>query len=149
MPKKNEERVVIVKDGPYLVLGGVPLAKEISIRDHKKVPAEWKLGKKYPDQENYSLCRCGASMNKPFCDGSHTTNRFDGSETASKQPFSEVAERYEGPGLAMLDNEVLCARAQFCHRAGGIWDLVEVAEDPMTKALAIEIVGQCPTRGNR
>ena len=26
----------------------------------------------------FALCRCGGSSNKPFCDGTHTRNGFDG-----------------------------------------------------------------------
>ncbi len=44
-------------DGPYLVTGGVEIEG-----------IEWLEGASH---EHYTLCRCGASSNKPFCDGSH------------------------------------------------------------------------------
>ncbi len=145
MTDKKEKRIVIVKNGPYLVSGSVPLAKESALRDEKGVPVEWKMLEKFIDQESYDLCRCGASRDKPYCDGSHKSIGFDGTETVSRAPFSEVAERYEGPGLVLLDDEELCAGAQFCHRAGGIWELVNVSKDPKARQMAIEIAGQCPT----
>lgn len=33
-----------------------------------------------PDKPVISLCRCGQSQNKPFCDGAHKTCNFDGVE---------------------------------------------------------------------
>ena len=33
-----------------------------------------------------SLCRCGQSQNKPFCDGSHRTCAFQGSSQAFELP---------------------------------------------------------------
>ncbi|MFQ5844459.1 MAG: CDGSH iron-sulfur domain-containing protein, partial [Planctomycetota bacterium] len=30
------------------------------------------------DQELIALCRCGASANKPFCDGNHKAASFEG-----------------------------------------------------------------------
>jgi len=49
--------ITIRPDGPYRVEGDVPL--------------EDAGGKQYDPKPAYSLCRCGGSRNKPFCDGTH------------------------------------------------------------------------------
>jgi len=36
-------------------------------------------GKVMETKENFSLCRCGHSKEKPFCDGSHREAGFEGS----------------------------------------------------------------------
>lgn len=51
-------------DGPYEVRGGIPL----------EVPPEQQPA----TLDHYSLCRCGASRNKPYCDGSHAEAGFEG-----------------------------------------------------------------------
>ena len=56
-PAQRPPMVTVTNDGPYAVTGGIEL-----------------LGVKLGDgasAEHYTLCRCGASKNKPFCDGSH------------------------------------------------------------------------------
>lgn len=70
-------KVAVAKNGPYLVSGGLPLAKETIICNEGGTPFRWEKGKSYPDWENYALCRCGSSNNKPFCDGSHITTGFN------------------------------------------------------------------------
>jgi CDGSH-type Zn-finger protein len=67
--KKEEMRIKIIKDGPYRVTGGLPLYEQVIVTDEAGHPRELVDKKEYPLQETYILCRCGASKNKPFCDG--------------------------------------------------------------------------------
>ncbi len=56
--------ITVTKDGPYAVRGEIEL-----------VDAQWAQG---ASRDRYTLCRCGASKNKPFCDGSHWDAGFKG-----------------------------------------------------------------------
>ena len=57
-------KVTIAENGPYLVKG------EFTVEDAQGNPVETK--------EMAALCRCGASSNKPFCDGTHKKIEFEG-----------------------------------------------------------------------
>ena len=61
-----EAAITIEKNGPLRITGG------IEFKD-----ANWGQG---ASREHYTLCRCGASRNKPFCDGSHAKAGFDDSK---------------------------------------------------------------------
>jgi hypothetical protein len=60
---EKEMKVVIVKNGPYLVSGGLPLEKEISICGSENQPEKWEKGKnirskkimRYADVENQKI----------------------------------------------------------------------------------------------
>ncbi len=79
---KKNKKVSITKNGPYLVSGRIPIAKEISIVGKSGEPEKWKREKEYPSKDFYALCRCGKSKNKPFCDGAHIKAGFnDGDES--------------------------------------------------------------------
>lgn len=143
--KNSDPKVKVTKNGPYLVSGGLRLDREIIVCDEHGDPLKWKTGDKFPDRENYSLCRCGGSKDKPYCDGTHSTNWFDGTETASRKKYSEQAEKINGPDLVLKDAESLCAVGRFCHRKGGTWDLTERSNDPDCKETAIQESCDCPS----
>ena len=58
----------IIKNGPLIVNGSVEL------KDSD--------GNVYPAQKRLALCRCGASTEKPFCDGTHSKIGFQAAERA-------------------------------------------------------------------
>lgn len=66
MPKKN---------GPLIVTGDL---NELQLTDAD--------GNKYDisGKPAVALCRCGASVNKPFCDGQHSKIGFQAAESAVK-----------------------------------------------------------------
>lgn len=140
-----DKKLKITKDGPILVSGGLPLYRETIVADSQGEPLKWMKVEKIEAGKSYALCRCGASKNAPFCDGTHTKIGFDGSESARRVSYREMAEEYHGPRIDLLDAEELCAVARFCHRAGGIWGLVEESHDPEKKVIAIEEAWNCPS----
>jgi CDGSH-type Zn-finger protein len=138
-------KIIISKNGPYLVSGGVPLAENVIVTDADGYSYEWRRDKEYPVQENYKLCRCGQSKNKPFCDGTHLQINFNGTETASRESYFEQAGEISGSGLELTDATALCAHASFCDRAGGIWELIERSDEPEARRIAIEEAANCPS----
>ncbi len=60
--REGEPTIFVVPNGPYVVSGGPALLDT--------TPAEG------ASKEHYSLCRCGGSKSKPFCDGTHWSNKF-------------------------------------------------------------------------
>jgi CDGSH-type Zn-finger protein len=151
----NEKmKIKICADGPYTVYGGIPLTDQILIPDAEGLSIGWNTGKQYPLKEEYDLCRCGHSKDKPFCDGSHGEIFFDGTETASRKPFIEQMEpEMVGPELVLTDVVALCANARFCDRAGGTWDNTRASDNPEAKKIAIQevfdalLAGWCCTTG--
>ena len=101
--------------------------------------------KTYPVQEQYALCRCGHSQNKPFCDGTHAKINFNGTETAGTEPYLRHPGGSSGRNWNSTIIENLCVHARFCMRAGGIWNLTEQSDIPEAKDTAIEEAGNCPS----
>jgi len=141
---KKDAKVLITKDGPYIVSGNLPLNKEIIVIGKDGEPEKWTKGKKYPSSEPCALCRCGESKNKPFCDGTHAKIGFNGKETASHEKFEKQSQKIIGPNLILKDAPAFCATARFCHRAGGTWSLTK-SSDKNSKEIAIQEACDCPS----
>jgi CDGSH-type Zn-finger protein len=144
-PPKNVVKIKVSKDGPYIIYGALSIRKQVILADSDGTALEWQPSTKYPPQKICSLCRCGQSKNKPFCDGTHVKVGFDGTETAGEESYLDQPKAIDGPALKLKDVEDLCASARFCHRAGGIWNLVPASGDPEKKRIVIEETCDCPS----
>src|SRR5262249_5988019 len=63
----REQSIEVTKDGPYRIIGGIPL---IDGRGGKVARNQG------ASSEHYAICRCGQSWNKPFCSGRHCHVEF-------------------------------------------------------------------------
>lgn len=77
---ENEARITVRLNGPFRVEGSFTLVDANG--------NEWNLNGK----TSISLCRCGHSANKPFCDGTHKTIGFQAPELAVPVVAAEAAK---------------------------------------------------------
>lgn len=137
-------RIKITANGPYHVIGGVPIRETVMVSrgDHRELAP----GRELSQGAEYFLCRCGHSKNAPFCDGTHASVKFHGEETASREPYAKrVVDVTKGKTMVLLDDN-RCAYARFCHRGGeSVWDLTEQDSDPHKRAEALKAASACPS----
>jgi CDGSH-type Zn-finger protein len=77
---ENEVKITVRPNGPLRVEGPIQLLDANG--------GAWDLTGK----PAISLCRCGASANKPFCDGSHKAINFQATEVAPPAPTPEAPQ---------------------------------------------------------
>ncbi len=126
--RKRKPIITVVKNGPYIVRGLE------HFRDAK--------GRELPVQPAMSLCRCGVSKNKPYCDGSHTKIGFIDEKDPNRVP-REIHE-WKGKRITIVDNSDVCCRDRAC-----VNNLPKVFEeenpDAATVKEIIDTIRKCPS----
>jgi CDGSH-type Zn-finger protein len=144
MKPVSDVQISVTENGPYVVVGSVPLARQTIGTDDAGDSIEWLQGEEFETKATYRLCRCGQSTTKPFCDGSHVRVDFDGTETASRSPYLQEARTQRGPTWNMTDVPSLCASGRFCDPNGSAWHLVK-QEGDIAASLTSRQAGLCPS----
>jgi CDGSH-type Zn-finger protein len=74
-------KITVKKDGPFRVEAP---EGSVELIDANGTPYD------LTGKTGFSLCRCGGSVNKPFCDGTHSKIGFQGAELAVKKAEGTV-----------------------------------------------------------
>ncbi len=92
------------------------------------------------------LCRCGASKNKPYCDGAHSSSGF--SDEKSLDRTADEILTYDGREITVHYNRLLCSKAYECgHRLERVFDTTRdpwVDPDQGTVEEIVDVVRACP-----
>lgn len=153
-------QIIVRKNGPYTVIGGVPLVHKTQIITAYGEPITWRLDRiipteafQYGDDGRYDLCRCGRSKTKPFCDASHRAANyggvaFDGTETAptNQTERRRMPLRNAAGNIIVRQDQSLCIQSGFCgNRFTNLRRMVKDSEDTAVLSQIIAMVERCPS----
>ncbi|HZE60791.1 MAG TPA: CDGSH iron-sulfur domain-containing protein [Burkholderiales bacterium] len=102
MPEKP--RLACLPNGPYYLLNDMQASPVPNLVRSSGTACAMVRG--------IALCRCGGSKNKPFCDGSHSTNGFTDRKLAERK--NDQRDVYRGERITIFDNRAICAHAGYC-----------------------------------
>jgi len=146
MSSDDTPRIIVERDGPYIVRGPVPLVRKAPVMSEFGEPLTWVKGEVLRSGGNYALCRCGKSNKKPFCDDTHEDIGFDGTESSNHGPIADRQKTYQGTKISIKDDRSLCMHAGFCGtRISNVWKMVEQTEDTVVRAQVMAMVERCPS----
>jgi CDGSH-type Zn-finger protein len=97
MSTEKKPSITPAPNGPFIVKG-------LKKCTNKNGPME--------TRDTMALCRCGASSNKPFCDGTHAKNGFSSDKLDGRLEDKNVS--FEGKNITIHDNRSICAHAGYC-----------------------------------
>lgn len=144
---RGSKKIVVTANGPYFVLGNIPLVRKIQIVSEYGEPLTWKKEGAPETSECYVLCRCGQSHTKPFCDGTHCQVAFEGTESADPRRTLERQRLYPGgTQIVVKYDDSLCMQAGFCgNRQTNLQQLVPATADTSVRSQVMAMIERCPS----
>jgi CDGSH-type Zn-finger protein len=112
---KERPKILPLPNGPYYLLNDLKPKTVENLQNSK--------GELLSTVSGVALCRCGASKNKPFCDGTHSIIGFStdnkvGESTSSNSVETKIIKDkrkdYLGRRITVHDNRRICSHAAEC-----------------------------------
>jgi CDGSH-type Zn-finger protein len=110
---KEKPKILPLPNGPYYLLNDLKPKIVENLQNSKGEPLSTMSG--------VALCRCGASKNKPFCDGTHGTIGFssenkvaENGSSGEKKVIKDKRKDYVGKMITVHDNRRICSHATEC-----------------------------------
>ncbi|MFZ0327439.1 MAG: CDGSH iron-sulfur domain-containing protein [Nitrososphaeraceae archaeon] len=115
---KEKPKILALTNGPYYLLNDMQPKIVENLNSSE--------GRQLSTIIGVALCRCGASKNKPFCDGTHgtiefssenkttTTNDNADASSSGKKTFKDMRKSYAGKKITIHDNRRICSHAAEC-----------------------------------
>jgi CDGSH-type Zn-finger protein len=138
-------RIVVETNGPYRVEGNVRIIRTAVVKTERGEPVAWEDGPEFKRKKTARLCRCGRSSTKPYCDGTHETWDFDGTEVAHRGPIADRRVPWEGKEVVLYDDLSICSRHGFCKTVSReVWEMI-ADPDPEVREEAKRMISRCPS----
>jgi CDGSH-type Zn-finger protein len=111
---REKPKIVPLSNGPYYLINEMEPKVVKNLQNSKGEPLSVIRG--------VSLCRCGASNNKPFCDGTHSKIGFssenkeeEDTNNSDRHPMvKDKRKNYVGRSITIHDNRKICSHAAEC-----------------------------------
>jgi CDGSH-type Zn-finger protein len=109
---KEKPKILALPNGPYYLLNDMETKIVENLQSSE--------GKQLSTIVGIALCRCGASKNKPFCDGTHATigfsskNKVTENGGSGEKTVKDRRKSYVGKKITIHDNRRICSHAAEC-----------------------------------
>ena len=141
-------KILPLPNGPYYLINDMQPKVVYNLQNFKGEPLATTVG--------IALCRCGASKNKPFCDGTHNVIGFssanrtlDENDDTKKTAIKDKRRDYPGKEITVHDNRKICSHAAECvNKLSSVFKLGSrpwINPDASKMNDIIDVVRRCPS----
>jgi CDGSH-type Zn-finger protein len=144
---KEKPKILPLPNGPYYLINNMEPKVVENLQNSEGEPLSTIRG--------VALCRCGASKNKPFCDGTHGTigfsseNKTNTADNSGDHMIKDKRKSYVGKEITIHDNRKICSHATECvNNLSSVFKLNArpwISPDAAKREEIIDTIRKCPS----